>query len=133
MRYRYITCGRCSPTEQISSFRIISNVILGRLRKPVGSVIYRVHIPDDLKLEKYDCDEYATTHDPRTLEQLGCDIMMVMWNGKKKILPPNTDIDEIAKQQYQKWSKSLYENPETAYHMYRPGESWETVHKKGTT
>ena len=36
---------------------------------------------DDLKLSKYSCDNYSTTEDPRTLEELGCDVMIRI-NGR---------------------------------------------------
>lgn len=75
-RYRYISCGAATHTDKISKFRLIGgNQLIHKI-----SVI-RVEIPNDLKLTKYSCDNYSTTDDARTLDELGCDIM-VRINGK---------------------------------------------------
>lgn len=76
-KYRYISCGIAKSTEKISDFRLIG----GSQLFPEERVVLRVIIPDDLKLSKYSCDNYSTTEDPRTLEELGCDVM-VRVNGK---------------------------------------------------
>ncbi len=44
------------------------------------SSVIRVQIPSDVLLTKYSCDNYSTTGDTRTLEELGCDIMVCV-NG----------------------------------------------------
>ena len=51
MRYRYITA-KVNPDDQIKKFRMASHVIMGRLTNYVGKIIYRIHIPEDLKLNK---------------------------------------------------------------------------------
>lgn len=38
----------------------------------------RVNIPDDLILEKWSCDSYSTTTDPRTIDELGYDILRLI-------------------------------------------------------
>ena len=76
-KYRYISCGIAKSTDKISDFRLIS----GSQLFPQERVVLRVIIPDDLKLSKYSCDSYSTTEDSRTLEELGCDIMVKV-NGK---------------------------------------------------
>lgn len=76
-KYRYISCGIAKSTDKISDFRLIGRSQLF----PEERVVIRVIIPDDLKLSKYSCDNYSTTEDSRTLEELGCDIMVKV-NGK---------------------------------------------------
>lgn len=76
-KYRYISCGIAKSTDKISDFRLIG----GSQLFPEERVVLRVIIPDDLKLSKYSCDSYSTTEDPRTLEELGCDVMIRV-NGK---------------------------------------------------
>ena len=76
-KYRYIGCGIAKSTDKISDFRLIG----GNQLFPEERVVLRVAIPDDLKLSKYSCDNYSTTEDPRTLEELGCDVMIRI-NGR---------------------------------------------------
>ncbi len=76
-KYRYISCGIAKSTDKISDFRLIG----GSQLFPEERVVLRVVIPDDLKLSKYSCDNYSTTEDPRTLEELGCDVMIRI-NGR---------------------------------------------------
>ena len=76
-KYRYISCGIAKSTDKISDFRLIG----GSQLLPEERVVLRVIIPDDLKFSKYSCDNYSTTEDSRTLEELGCDIMVKV-NGK---------------------------------------------------
>ena len=76
-KYRYISCGIAKSTDKISDFRLIG----GNQLFPEERVVLRVVIPDDLKLSKYSCDSYSTTEDPRTLEELGCDVMIRI-NGR---------------------------------------------------
>ena len=76
-KYRYISCGIAKSTDKISDFRLIG----GSQLFPEEGVVLRVVIPDDLKLSKYSCDSYSTTEDPRTLEELGCDVMIRI-NGR---------------------------------------------------
>ena len=76
-KYRYIGCGIAKSTDKISDFRLIG----GSQLFPENRVVLRVVIPDDLKLSKYSCDNYSTTEDPRTLEELGCDVMIRI-NGR---------------------------------------------------
>ena len=75
-KYRYISCGIAKSTDKISDFRLIGRNQLF----PEERVVIRVIIPDDLKLSKYSCDNYSTTKDSRTLEELGCDNILTFDN-----------------------------------------------------
>lgn len=75
-RYRYICCGIAKCSDKICNFRLIG----GNQLQNSFSVL-RVQIPNDMKLIKYSCDNYSTTEDKRTLEELGCDVMS-RFNGK---------------------------------------------------
>lgn len=75
-KYRYICCGTAKITDKISNFRLIGGNQLQN-----QSSILRVKIPNDLELVKYSCDNYSTTEDARTLEELGCDVM-IRYNGQ---------------------------------------------------
>jgi len=108
-RYRYITNGSCKPTDPICDFRLISHREIGKKTCVAGETLYRVCIPDDLHLEKYSCDSYSTTNDKRTIRELGYDIVMTMWDGKRKVLPKGADVDAISKEQFAKWLKSYYD------------------------
>ena len=118
MKYRYITSGLCKPTDSICNFRLVSHREIGSIAKEVGRTIYRVNIPDNLKLEKWACDTYSTTNDKRTIEELGYDIIMTMWDGSRKILPKNIDIRKLEQEQNEKWRTSLRQDYNTAYHPH---------------
>ena len=79
-RYRYISCGTAKNTDNISDFRLIGGNQLKETDGRLASVI-RVQIPSDMVLTKYSCDSYSTTDDIRTLEELGCDIMVRINNN----------------------------------------------------
>ena len=110
-RYRYITCGRMDIKDPISKYRLISNRIVGKLDRYAGWHCYRVWLPEDLILEKWSCDEYATTNDTRTLEECGYDIM-IMIDEKFKVVPKDSDIKEIYNREFDKWRKALWHNQE---------------------
>ena len=74
-KYRYICCGTAKITDKICEFRLIGG---GQLKNK--STVIRVEIPSDMELTKYSCDNYSTTEDTRTLEELGCDVM-IRYNG----------------------------------------------------
>lgn len=78
MHYRYITCGAVNPSDKISKFRLVCN-------RQIKDDAIRVRLPDDLILEKYNCDNYSTTDDSRTLEELGYDIICKI-DGKWKVM-----------------------------------------------
>lgn len=75
-KYRYICCGTAKITDKICEFRLIGGSQLKN-----KSTVIRVEIPSDMELTKYSCDNYSTTEDTRTLEELGCDVM-IRFNGK---------------------------------------------------
>ncbi len=122
MKYRYIIAS-CKPTDKICEFRLISHREINKGANYPGKKIYRVRIPDNLILNKWSCDTYATTEDTRTIEELGYDVIVIMWNGKRKTVPQNIDADVFAKEQNEKWTQALFQNPKEAYH---PFESVET-------
>jgi hypothetical protein len=77
-RYRYVLNGVALGTDKLSDFRLIAaNKICPGYD---GETALRVVIPDDVKLTKYSCDPYSTTDDPRTLDELGYDVLM--WHEK---------------------------------------------------
>lgn len=78
MKYRYITCGVVKETDKISKFRLVCN-------RQIKYDAIRVHIPDDLVLEKYSCDNYSTTDDNRTLKELGYDVICKL-DGKWTVM-----------------------------------------------
>jgi len=114
MRYRYITAN-CKPDDKIYHFRMISHMKLKYLTNYVGKIIYRIHIPEDLQLDKCSCEDFSTTEDQRLIKDFDYDVMVTMWNGKRKIIPKGVDIETFLNEQFTKWRKSLMENPETAY------------------
>lgn len=73
-RYRYITNGTAVGTDPIKDFRLIG--VASKLEQYHGATALRVRIPQDLALTKYSCDSYSTTSDPRTLDELGYDVLV---------------------------------------------------------
>lgn len=86
-RYRYIASGTARFSDPISEFRLLSANQLNGIH--THSVI-RVKIPDDVPL--YKDDRYSECPDSRTLEDLGCDIL-VRINGHYKVRKTRTLID----------------------------------------
>lgn len=78
-RYRYIASGLARFSDPISQFRLLSANQLNGIH--THSVI-RVKIPDGVPL--YKDDGYSECPDSRTLEDLGCDIL-VRINGHYKV------------------------------------------------
>lgn len=79
-KYRYITNGSVTRESRICDFRLIGG---NQLKSGDGrsSTAVRVQMPNNLKLEKWSCDNYSTTEDERTIDELGYDIV-VRINGK---------------------------------------------------
>ena len=75
-RYRYILSGTVKSKDKISDFRLIS-----KNTSPYSNSAIRVFIPDDMELKKWRCDNYSTTSDGRTLEELEYDVLIKV-NGK---------------------------------------------------
>lgn len=122
MRHRYITSGLCEPTDPVCNYRLISHREIGSVAKEVGRILYRVNIPDNLKLEKWACDTYATTNDKRTIRELGYDYIVTMHDGKRKRFPKEADVNAIAKEEVEKWRELLYKDYNSAYHPYPKSE-----------
>ncbi len=70
-RYRYITCGTCSPTDPVSNYRLISGTSMAHMSDGV-----RIEIPEDMKLEKWSYDCYSTTDDKRLIKNLNPKVMI---------------------------------------------------------
>lgn len=69
-RYRYILSGGVKPTDPIGDYRLVA---ANHIDPEYGGMdVIRVTLPDDLVLEKWACDPYATTNDRRRLEELEC-------------------------------------------------------------
>jgi hypothetical protein len=79
-RYRYISNGGAKPSDPISNFRLIGGNQLKSLDCRFNDVI-RIEIPNDMVLDKYSCDNYSTTDDTRTLEELKYNVMVRFKNG----------------------------------------------------
>lgn len=84
-RYRYITCGVATPKDKVSDFRLIAQNKVG-----FASQAFRIAIPDDMVLTKYDCDPYSITEDDRTLAQLHC-VPVVKIKSVWRIMPRLAD------------------------------------------
>lgn len=76
MKHRYIVAGKLSGSDRISNFRLFANI-----RKFYLGEFVRVNIPDDLYLVKCTCDNYSTSYDKRTLDELGWDCY-IFYKGK---------------------------------------------------
>lgn len=72
-RYRYILSGIVGEDEPVSNFRLIAgNHIASRYH---GATAIRIAIPDDMTIDTFPGDAYATTDDPRTIGALGYDVL----------------------------------------------------------
>lgn len=120
-RYRYIIANY-NPSDPIWKYYLFSNMHIGSLCREPGRVYIRVWIPDDMKLNKGDFNDYSTTDDDRTIADLGYDVIMTQWNGKRKVISSNFSlkIEEMkimSDEQLKKWSKSLFSDYKTAYRL----------------
>lgn len=100
-RYRYITA-KCSLKDPICHFRLVSSRYIGKICREPGRIYYRILIPNDMVLKKFDCDEYSTTDDTRKIGDLIYDQVVTMWNGKRKVVPYGVDAEEFAEEQNKK-------------------------------
>ncbi len=74
-RYRYILPDvDFNYDRPISQFDLLAKNVFSRFNELACCV--RICIPDDLVLEKRTYDYYSRTDDPRTLNELGCDVMV---------------------------------------------------------
>lgn len=69
-RYRYITCGTCTPDDNVSDFRLVGPNNLG------DQDGIRIELPSDFELEKWSCDCYSTTNDERKVRDLNPKVMV---------------------------------------------------------
>ena len=88
-KYRYIGNGMVTGKDRICDYRLIGGNLLSSL---ISAYFIRVHIPDDMVLEKWRCDSYSTTRDQRTIEELGYDVVVKI-NGKWKIMNELKDVE----------------------------------------
>lgn len=82
MRYRYITCGLVSPEDRVAVFRLIA----GNKLSSQGAAI-RITIPNDLKLQKYTCDDYSTCENEDLRIKDCCPVLLVRINGRFVKMP----------------------------------------------
>ena len=118
-RYRYIIANY-DLSDPIWRYRLVSNMHIGSVCREPGRVYIRVWIPDDMKLHKNAFNDYSTTNDDRTIEELGYDVIMTQWNGKRKVISSciTLKLEEMkvmSDEQLRKWSKSLFSDYKTAY------------------
>lgn len=73
-RYRYILNSTAVGSDSLSDFRLIAGNNIAKTYH--GQTALRVHIPRDVKLTKYASDNYSTTTDNRTLDDIGYDFMI---------------------------------------------------------
>lgn len=85
MRYRYIACGTAKATDPLCDFRL-----LAQSKVRTMDAVWRVILPEDLRLSKYSCDEYSTTNDTHPLSDFQA-VPLVRINGKWRIMPELTD------------------------------------------
>jgi len=111
MKYLYITAN-CKPTDPITSFRMVTGKVLKTLSQYAGKIVYRIHIPQDLKLSKYSCDEYYTVDDEnekRLISDFQYNVYVFTYNGKWKVLSKGIDPKEESTKEFHKWRQLLME------------------------
>lgn len=123
-RYRYITSGLVDVSKPLSSYRLVGGVNLN----PIGhfDTVIRVRIPDDIKLEKYSCDNYSTTSDKRTIKELGYDIMAYYVDKERWVI--HNELDGMQPHEMTPKLKELY-----GYDMemhFKDMEYWEKRESK---
>lgn len=101
-RYRYIL-SECKPSDSVNRFRLVSSAYIGALAREPGRVYVRVWIPDNMKLYKKPNAVYSTTNDSRSIKELGYDLIMTQWTGKRKVVPKGVDLAALAE-----WQRRLY-------------------------
>ena len=103
-RYRYITTGIASPSDKLSTFRLVGgNQLYGNLDA------IRVTIPEDVELIKYDCDNYSTTECAYFLKDLNPKVMIRI-NGRFRENAELTSkwlYQELAPHQFHDYMESL--------------------------
>ena len=86
MKYRYISTGLASPDDRLSDFSLISGREMGGF-----SDFIRIEVPDDIKLERWNCDLYSTTDSDVLLGDLNPKVA-ARFNGKIKTDKELTDL-----------------------------------------
>lgn len=92
-RYRYITCVDTNLDDPVSKFRLIGG---SNMFPSSGWGTIRIEIPDDMVLEKWNCDPYSTTEDTRKIKDLN-PCVSVRINGRRVI---RNDLLEHTKNDY---------------------------------
>lgn len=93
-KYRYIYCGLVDENDCISDYRLLSSP-----NKPgTDTVIWRIHIPNDMELDYCKYDGYSTTIDDRTLKEIGYDLITPCETKRGwERIDDKTIIDELLK------------------------------------
>ena len=104
VRYRFVTTA-CNPKDRINLYRLVRN--WGRGWNSVGHMCYRVHVPADMELEWIRKDRCYITKDTRTIEELGYDIILNTWDGKRKILKAGANIEAEVRAQHLFWREAM--------------------------
>lgn len=79
-RYRYILADTPSLKGPISNFKLYPSNKVG----PMSNLLVRVRIPEDMQLTKRSYAYYSIVQDPRTLDDLGYDVL-VKFDSKWKV------------------------------------------------
>jgi len=116
MKHYYIS-STSQPTVPIGIVKMVDDKGLEELTNYPGKIYLRIHAPEDLELELNDGDIY-TTHDNRKIGDFEYDIMVIMWDGQRKIINKDADVNSFSAEQVRKWNESLRKNPETAYRSF---------------
>jgi hypothetical protein len=106
-RYRYILAN-CKISDSIAQYRLVSSAYIGTVAREPGRVYIRVWIPDDMKLVKHSSDIYSTTDDARTIKELGYDLVMTQWTGKRKVISIGADLGSLADEQRRLYLKHSF-------------------------
>ena len=89
MKYRYIFSSGATATTEISNYRL-----LDKQKMQGQSDVLRVEIPDDAKIEKWECDEYSTWSSSNKRNYFLCELnpkICVKINGRWTILEDATE------------------------------------------
>lgn len=80
--YIYITNGSCKFTDKLYNYRLVSGKELGKSNTTCNAI--RVNINENIKLEKYSCDNYSTTECDIEISELEPKAIIKV-NGKLRV------------------------------------------------
>lgn len=76
-RYRYIVAGLCSPSDPVNKFSLLSKQVLAASYDHC----IRIELPDDIKLIKYNWDDYSSTKSDMKIEDMNPKAMYLKYGG----------------------------------------------------